>query len=76
MRTLVATVLAAACTLPVSAADRTSQSVKQLQARGCTVQQVHSPAGKMVHNAPIVRCPQAAGLAKKQPARAGGQTAR
>lgn len=22
----------------------------------CTVQQVHTPAGKMVHNAPIVRC--------------------
>lgn len=26
----------------------------------CTRQQVHTPAGKLVHNAPIIRCDQAA----------------
>ncbi|WP_260599920.1 hypothetical protein [Sphingomonas endolithica] len=71
MRLFIATALAATCALPALAADRPTGTVKQLQARGCTVQQVHTPAGKMVHNAPIVRCPSATALAQQaKPARA------
>ncbi len=32
----------------------------------CTRQQVHTPAGKMVHNAPIVRCDAAALASRDQ----------
>jgi hypothetical protein len=76
MRLFIATALAATCALPALAADRPTGTIKQLQARGCTVQQVHTPAGKMVHNAPIVRCPSAPELAKRQSApRPGVQSA-
>jgi hypothetical protein len=43
-------------------------AVSTALAKGCTVQQVHTPAGKLVHNSPIVKCDSAKPiLADKQP---------
>jgi hypothetical protein len=76
MRMYITAILALTCAAPAFAADRPAGTVKQLQARGCTIQQVHTPAGKMVHNAPIVRCPSTAALAQPAtPARAPVQPA-
>lgn len=54
--------------LPAVAQEAGPQTISTALAKGCTVQQVHTPAGKMVHNAPIVKCDQAVSvLADKQP---------
>ena len=39
-----------------AAAVRVHRSAAHYDGTRCTMQQVHTPAGKMVHNAPIVRC--------------------
>ena len=45
--------------LPAVAKDRAHapHDVSAAIAKGCRVQQVHTPAGKMVHNATIISCP-------------------
>ncbi len=54
--------------LPAVAQNTGPQAVSDALAKGCTIQQVHTPAGKLVHNAPIVKCDQAqTALADKQP---------
>jgi hypothetical protein len=54
--------------LPAVAQDHGPQAVSDALAKGCRVQQVHTPAGKLVHNSPIVKCDQAqTALADKQP---------
>jgi hypothetical protein len=37
-------------------ADEVHRSAARFDPARCTMQQVHTPAGKPVHNAPIVRC--------------------
>jgi hypothetical protein len=55
--------------LPAVAQDAPGPlAISTALAKGCIVQQVHTPAGKLVHNAPIVTCAQTkAVLADHQP---------
>jgi hypothetical protein len=48
-----------------------SHDVSGALAAGCTVQQVHTPAGKIGNHAAIIRCP-AGALAQARAARRGG----
>lgn len=56
--------------LPAAAQDAPAPgplAISTALAKGCTVQHVHTPAGKLVHSAPIVNCDQAkADLADRQ----------
>lgn len=51
--TLIALTVAGLAT-PALAHDR--ETTEALRDGRCTLQQVHTPAGKMIHSAPIVRC--------------------
>lgn len=54
--------------LPAVAKDRAHapHDVAAAIAKGCRVQQVHTPAGKMVHNATIISCPTGTDVAADQ----------
>jgi hypothetical protein len=54
---LVPAMLLASSTLGAQEINRQARLGEAVR-QGCTVQQVHTPAGKMVHNAPIVTCPE------------------
>ncbi len=60
----------AAIAVPAIAQDAPTPgpiAVSTALSKGCTVQQVHTPAGKTVQNAPIVKCESAqTNLADKQ----------
>jgi hypothetical protein len=65
MRLLIAAALVA---LPAAAgAQEINHQIRVGNAarNGCTVQPVHTPAGKLVHSSPIVRCPSDAELARR-----------
>ena len=76
MRLFIASALAATLALPTAASAK--ETVRELQARGCSVHQVHVPAGKLQINQPVVRCPSdGAQLAanKTAPVKGGAQRA-
>ena len=69
---LAATFVVATVATP-ALANRLAHNPAQVTAalkQGCTVQHVHTPAGKLIHSPAIVRCDKAATVAKAAPMQA------
>ena len=76
MRLFIATALAATLALPTAASAK--ETISDHLARGCSVHQVHVPAGKLQINQPVVRCPSDAtqvAAKKNAPVKAGARIA-